>query len=363
VLACWAVTLAQAEQSAAWRLMGSLPAQEAHQAAAADGQYIYAVASRQVAQYDRTSGVRLAISTGPAEHLNSGFLHDGMLYCAHSNYPQIPEQSEIKQLDPRNMELATFQSFGNYGGSLTWAVLHAGHWWCNFARYGQVNHETFLVEFDPDWHELNRFTYPAQVISQLGRRSLSGGLWRDGMLLVMGHDDPVVFRLKLPETGHVLELVDQQALPFPGQGIAVDPQTDGLVGIDRKQRRVLFAIPPQGRSIPAKESVSLRVLTYNIHHGEGTDHRLDLPRIASVIRAVEPDLVALQEVDRMVERTDRVDQPMELARQTGLRVAFGGNLGLQGGSYGNAVLSRYPILAQRNQFLPGSPGSEPRGAL
>ena len=44
----------------------------------------------------------------------------------------------------------------------------------------------------------------------------------------------------------------------------------------------------------------LRVMTYNIHHGEGTDGRIDLERIAKVIRDAKPDLVALQEVEKNV---------------------------------------------------------------
>ena len=42
--------------------------------------------------------------------------------------------------------------------------------------------------------------------------------------------------------------------------------------------------------------MTLRILSYNIHHGEGMDGKLDLPRIASVITSVQPDIVALQEV-------------------------------------------------------------------
>src|SRR5687768_15481548 len=67
----------------------------------------------------------------------------------------------------------------------------------------------------------------------------------------------------------------------------------------------------------------LRVLTYNIHHGEGVDGRLDLERIARVITAEEPDLVALQEVDVKTRRTGGVDQAAELARLTGMHFAFG----------------------------------------
>ena len=62
----------------------------------------------------------------------------------------------------------------------------------------------------------------------------------------------------------------------------------------------------------------LRVLTYNIHHGEGVDGKIDLERIAAVIKSVEPHIVAVQEVDQGTARTARVDQPAELARLTGL---------------------------------------------
>ena len=107
----------------------------------------------------------------------------------------------------------------------------------------------------------------------------------------------------------------------------------------------------------------LRVLSYNIHHGEGVDGKLDLARIASVIRSVEPDIVALQEVDQKVARTQGVDQPEELARLTKMQVVFGGNIALQGGAYGNAVLSRLPILRHANHKLPCLDNGEQRGVL
>ena len=341
----------------------SLPCEDAHQAAAADGEYVYAVSSRRVARLDRTSGQPLGISTGEAQHLNSGFLHEDRLYCAHSNYPQVPEQSELMVLDPRTMALTTFHDFGNSGGSLTWAVYEQGHWWCNFARYGENNGETFLVKFDSEWQPRGRWTYPVEVIRELGTKSISGGVWQSDSLLVTGHDDPVVFRLRLPREGSVLELVKKLAVPFTGQGIALDRQSGGLVGIDRKRRQVLFATQRPLVTASEVRPLRLRVLTYNLHHGEGTDGRLDLERIAGVIRGAEPDVVALQEVDRRAERTGSVDQPAELARLTGLRVAFGANISLQGGDYGNAVLSRFPIVRQVNHRLPGPANIEQRGVL
>src|SRR5688500_2206377 len=78
---------------------------------------------------------------------------------------------------------------------------------------------------------------------------------------------------------------------------------------------------------------TLRVLSYNIHHAEGTDGKLDVARIAGVIKAAGPDLVAVQEVDRNTTRTNKVDQAAELARLTGLHGEFARAIDLQGGQY------------------------------
>ena len=116
---------------------------------------------------------------------------------------------------------------------------------------------------------------------------------------------------------------------------------------------------------PASPNARQRVtvLSYNIHHAEGVDGRLDLDRIAEVIRKSQADLVALQEVDQRVMRSEQIDQPQELAKRLGMHVAFGANIDLQGGKYGNAVLSRYPIKSSENHLLPNVGGGEQRGVL
>tara|TARA_R110002049_G_scaffold182485_2_gene350324 strand:+ start:58656 stop:59438 length:783 start_codon:yes stop_codon:yes gene_type:complete len=116
-------------------------------------------------------------------------------------------------------------------------------------------------------------------------------------------------------------------------------------------------------SIVSAEPIRLRVISYNIHHGEGVDGKLDLERIANVILSVQPDLVALQEVDQNAKRSGVVDQPAELGRLTRMNVAFGANIELQGGHYGNAVLSRFAIAKHRNHRLPNLGGGEQRGVL
>lgn len=113
----------------------------------------------------------------------------------------------------------------------------------------------------------------------------------------------------------------------------------------------------------AAEPQQLRMLSYNIHHAEGVDRKLDVERIAKLILSVKPDLVALQEVDQTVKRSQSVDQPAELARLTKMHVAFGANIDLQGGHYGNALLSRFPIARHKNHLLPNLDQSEQRGVI
>jgi len=105
----------------------------------------------------------------------------------------------------------------------------------------------------------------------------------------------------------------------------------------------------------------LRVMTYNIHHGEGTDRKFDLERIAKLILAEKPDLVAIQEVDVKTKRASGLDQAAELARLTGMHGRFGKFMDFSGGEYGQMVLSRFPVKKVTNHPLPN--GTEPRAAL
>lgn len=113
----------------------------------------------------------------------------------------------------------------------------------------------------------------------------------------------------------------------------------------------------------AQEARSFRVMTYNIHHGEGTDGKLDLERIAALIKQERADLVALQEVDRFVPRSGKQDIAARLAELTNMQHVFGKNIDLNGGEYGNALLSRFPILEHQHTRYRVSVSGEQRGLL
>lgn len=97
----------------------------------------------------------------------------------------------------------------------------------------------------------------------------------------------------------------------------------------------------------------LRVATFNIHHGQGTDGRIDVERIAQEIRRMKADIIALQEVDRLHPRSRFQDQLRRLGRILAMRTAYAPSINLGFTQYGNAVLTRLPIVSKRVIFMRG----------
>lgn|SRR5690554_245073 len=110
-----------------------------------------------------------------------------------------------------------------------------------------------------------------------------------------------------------------------------------------------------------EHSTTIRVMTYNIHHANPPSQpdSIDIEAITRVIRNENPDLVALQEVDVFTQRSGtELHQAREIARRLDMHCYFGKALDYQGGYYGNAVLSRYPILDSTVFELPPMEGVE-----
>lgn len=126
-------------------------------------------------------------------------------------------------------------------------------------------------------------------------------------------------------------------------------------------RTILLLTLGMGALTAAEPISEIRVLTWNLHHGVGEDGKLDLERIAKVILDAKPDIVALQEVDSDCHRSGHVDQTAELAKLTGMHGAFGAAMPYDGGEYGQAILSRYPLAQTAIHRLPGE--GEPRIAF
>ncbi len=103
-------------------------------------------------------------------------------------------------------------------------------------------------------------------------------------------------------------------------------------------------------------------MTYNIHKCRGLDGRVQPQRIVEVLREVEADIIALQEVVNIGpgRRTD--NQAAFIADELGLHYCFGENRKFKGGRYGNVILSRLPVISEQNYDL-SRPGREERGCL
>jgi endonuclease/exonuclease/phosphatase family metal-dependent hydrolase len=109
-----------------------------------------------------------------------------------------------------------------------------------------------------------------------------------------------------------------------------------------------------------------RIVTYNVHRCVGTDRRLDVGRVAGVLAGLEPDIVALQELDVGRARTGGVDQAHEIALRLDMACHFNAALKVEEERYGDAILTGFPERLVQAGPLPGHPGIralEPRGAL
>lgn len=98
-------------------------------------------------------------------------------------------------------------------------------------------------------------------------------------------------------------------------------------------------------------SQNLKVISYNIHHGADAEERLTLSQIGDYLKASGADLVGLQEVDSLCRRSGNQDQMKLLAEMTGMHYTFYRHFAYDGGAYGLGILSKYPILAQRNERI------------
>jgi endonuclease/exonuclease/phosphatase family metal-dependent hydrolase len=109
-----------------------------------------------------------------------------------------------------------------------------------------------------------------------------------------------------------------------------------------------------------------RIVTYNVHRCIGADSRLDVGRVASVIAALEPDIVALQELDVGRARTGGVDQAHQIAQRLEMAFHFNAAMRVEEEQYGDAILTRYPERLERAAPLPALQTRlrlETRGAL
>lgn len=241
-----------AEELRRWKPRG------ANQGVAVDAHHFYGIGNYVVGKYDKITGARVAewvgLRGGATIHLNGGIIQDGQLVLAHSNFPQLPMASSLEYFDPVTVQPVKTVSLGIRHGSLTWAEKKDGFWWACFAHYndqgtapGTDNRSTLFGKFDDQWNVLESWIFPAQVVTNWGKSSSSGGSWGDdGLLYTTGHDEKELYVLRLPKMGVALEYVTTIEVPFEGQSWAWDRSDKRIIyGIIRRTGEVVVARIPE----------------------------------------------------------------------------------------------------------------------
>lgn len=236
-----------------FEVVNRFPATEAFQAVAIDSTHFYAIASKSIGKYDKSTGEKVDFWKGPVKHLDSGVVVDGKLYAAHSNYPEIPMTSSVEIWDAETLNHIDSHSFGIRWGSCTWIDRHDESWWAVFGHYdefaeeiGKDNRWTTLVQFDDNWQTLESWVLPPEVLERFDGKSNSGGSWGpDGLLYLSGHDRGELYAMRLPEMGSVLELVEIIPIKSEGQGIAWDRSEPGVIYTITRSERVVNALRVQ----------------------------------------------------------------------------------------------------------------------
>ncbi|KMS56339.1 hypothetical protein V474_15405 [Novosphingobium barchaimii LL02] len=233
-----------------------MTAAEAHQGAASDGIYIYAIDNDRIGKYRIATGEKVTQWQGDPRlfpHMNSCTVAETELVCAASNYPAVPQTSAVEIFDTRTLKHIRSVSLGFGPGSLTVMDRHDGKWWAVFANYegkggqpGRDYRQTMLVRMDDQFRAEASWAFPEEVLGRMAPKSCSGLSWgKDGLIYATGHDRPEVYALKLPEAGSRLELEETLGISTPGQAIDWDPKVSRrLWSIGRGANEVIASDMP-----------------------------------------------------------------------------------------------------------------------
>jgi len=228
----------------------------AQQAVAVDRDFLYVINNHSITKHHKIDGKLIGKwedHNGTLKHLNSGFILNGKLYCAHSNYPETPMACSVEIFDTRTLRHVGNHSFGIYMGSLTWINQHDGYWYAGFANYsgkrsseGKDTRWTSIVKFNDQWQQLESWMFPESILNQFVPMSNSGAVWgKDGLLYCTGHDKPELYVLKIPESGFTLQLIRTIPTPSHGQGIDIEYNSKNemmLYGISREDSQVIISV-------------------------------------------------------------------------------------------------------------------------
>lgn len=234
-------------------------APDADQGVAVDEAHFYPVDNSVIAKYEIGTGMQVTRWAGPPEgpiaHLNSCRADAGLLWCANSNYPEVPMGSSIEVFEAATLAHARSHSLGLMDeGSITWFDRYRGGYLAGFAHYdgnggvGFKSHrDSSVVTFDAEWRRTGGWLFPAAIVERMAPDAASGGaIGPDGWLYLLGHDRPEMYVVGRPTMGPALVHVATIALEAEGQAFSFAQDGSRTVfTIDRRKGLVrAIALPP-----------------------------------------------------------------------------------------------------------------------
>lgn len=223
-------------------------APNATQAVAVDSLFFYTISNSKIVKRSKADGAVLAEWQGPLKHLNSGIVLDGKLYCANTNYPELPMASSLEIFDTETLQHIGNHSFGIYLGSFTWIDRWQDHFYLMFVHYenraqerGKGVEYSTLIRTDSLFRREAGWTVPKTLTDHLRPTSISGGTFTsDGLLVLSPHHFEELYIVQLPTIGYELEWLQTIPVPFQGQGLALDRYQEGVIwGIHRENKEVI----------------------------------------------------------------------------------------------------------------------------
>ena len=212
-----------------------------------------------IAKYDIARGGLIGRWTGPASglirHLNSCIVIEKQLWCANSNYPQVPMGSSIEIFDPATLDHVRSHSLGLLDeGSITWFDRYRGGFIAGFAHYdggggvGFKGHRySSVVTFDAEWRRTGGWLFPPGVVERMAPHAASGGaIGPDGWLYLLGHDRPEMYVVARPGMGPTL--IHLATIDLEAEGQAFSWAQDGtrtIFTIDRRKGLVRSIALPE----------------------------------------------------------------------------------------------------------------------
>ena len=227
-------------------------APDADQGAAVDKHYFYAIDNYVIAKYDKTDGALLDRWTGPENkiirHINSCYASNDKLWCANSNYSEVPMASSIEIFTTSPLTHDSSHSLGiRDEGSLTWTIAIEDGYLAGFANYdnkGGMPHKnsrySSVVLFDKQWRRTGGWMLPNSVLEVMAPYSASGGdLGPDGFLYLTGHDKKEMYVLGKPKMGPKLIHIATVKIDLEGQAFHWDRFEERILyGVDRRNGKI-----------------------------------------------------------------------------------------------------------------------------